>query len=430
MRDNGEKQNIISLVTRDCFSLLSQTFSSVSIVQAFLMSIGFVSFQLGLMNTFTNIAMMLSAFLFMGKIDRVPTRKIVNLNSNLFIAIGILPVVLVILSLSGVTMDLWVTFAVVGITWAVQSFFSGLRMMVDARVAKDIFRPETYGFAFGIDGIVSNMIGIAGGLLIQQVIERDSQGHGFGAVFLLSLLFIPGAVIFSKKLHLIKKDPNDLEEKAQSLLRSMSYALKSFGKAFEDKLLREISILHIIRGINSGMFIFIFPLGVSRYGLPLSYAAYIVIVNAGAAIIGHFFVKQFYDRIGTLKSIYISSSICILSMAGFILFRSPVSFLLCLALYVVGNTVVGQSVPIGIFKVVPGNYLGTLTGVRFIIMQTAEALVAFTLGILIARLSVTLFFILIALFLLLQMLFSKRSFDLKKWDVMYGRAADESNHIL
>ena len=82
--------------------------------------------------------------------------------------------------------------------WAVQSFFAGIRTITDSRVCQVIFRPESYGSIFGIDGIVANLLGIAGGVMIPQVIDRINEGNGYGAVFALALLFLPGAVIFQR----------------------------------------------------------------------------------------------------------------------------------------------------------------------------------------------------------------------------------------
>ena len=102
MRTGDEKNNIRSLIIKDGFSVVSQTFSSVSIIQAFLMSIGFVSFQLGLLNTITNVALMLSAFIFMGRIDAVNPKRVISINSKLYATMAILPLTLLLMSLFGV----------------------------------------------------------------------------------------------------------------------------------------------------------------------------------------------------------------------------------------------------------------------------------------------------------------------------------------
>jgi len=403
---SDEKKNVISLVTKDSLSSLSQTFVSVSIVQAYLLSLGFENFELGVLNTMTNVGLMLGVFLFMGRIDAIKSNRLVSTNSNLFISIGILPVTLILLSLFGGTVGNTGIFLVLGVAWAIQSFFSGIRTMTDSRLCRDIFRPETYGFAFGIDGMIFNTIGIMGALLIRFIINNLNGESGYRLVFILSLILVPGPVIFSRRLRMLKPHDAYEETKAKSPISSFSYA-------FKDKTLRNISYLHIVRGILSGMFIFILPLGVSRYEFPLSYAAFIIVVNAVAGMLGYFFIHQFYDKIGTMKSIVLGTLACLLGVAGLVLFRMPLTFLLFYALYYYGFTIIMQSIPMGIYKVVPMNAIGTLTGVRFIIMQSAEAVVAFTLGAIIGSLSIPLFFAIAAVFLLLQFWFSKCSFTHK-----------------
>jgi hypothetical protein len=422
MRTGDEKNNFRSLIIKDGFSVVSQTFSSVSIVQAFLMSIGFVSFQLGLLNTITNAALMLSAFIFMGRIDAVHPKRAISINSKLYLSMAILPLTLLLMSLLGVRSNTGVVFVIVAGAWAAQSFFAGIKGIIDSRVCQIIFRPESYGSIFGIDGIVANLLGIAGGVMIPQVIDRINEGNGYGAVFALALLFLPGAVIFSGRMRSLRED-----KPKEALIAKTP--IGSFSHAFNDKLMRNISWLHIVRGIINGMFIFIFPLGVSYYGLPLYYAAYIVIVTQGASIIANIIVNISYDKIGTVKSMLVATVLCLVATAGFIAFRSPGMFLVSLTFYFIGTTIVNQAVPIGIFKVVPEDSLGTLTGVRFIIMQTAEAIIAFIMGIILANIAIPLFFSIIAVLLLIQFWFSNRSFSITKPLSGSGGAGKELNHI-
>ena len=105
-------------------------------------------------------------------------------------------------------------------------------------------------------------------------------------------------------------------------------------------------------------------------------------------------------------------------------------FLVSLTFYYIGTTIVNQAVPIGIFKVVPQDSLGTLTGVRFIIMQTAEAIIAFVIGIILANIAIPLFFSIVAVLLLVQFWFSKRSFSIRSPISGDGRAAGDPNVIV
>lgn len=405
----AEKRNVFMLVAKDSFLVLSQTLTSLSIVQAFLLTLGVNNFQLGMLNTFSNGALMLGMLLFMGRIDTLSMDKIISKNKKLLIFIISFPATLVFLYLTGNKTGNLAVFAIAAAGWSVQSFFVGIRIMTESKMYRNMFRPENYGFVFGLDGIVFNTLGMLAGFLIKPLLETSNGLNGFGTVFIISLFVLPGSFYFNRKLHVVR-----VQESSSG--KVINNPISSFSYAFRNKVLRTISILHVVRGIINGMFFFILPMGIKHYNIPLSYSAFIVIVNAAAGIIGYLFISIFYDRIGTIKSILSGITMCFLALVGFIMTTNPLLFLLSVAFFVTGQTMIVNSVPLGVYKVTPQDFIGTFAGVRFFIMQTAEGLVALIMGIFIAKLSIVLFSILIATFLVLLILLTKQSFKKEAQD--------------
>lgn len=401
--NKDEKRNVIFLIGKDSFSVLSQTLTSLSIVQAFLLSLGVSNFQLGMLNTFTNAALMLGMFILMGRIDAISMHKIISANKKLVATIAVLPATLFSLHITGYRAGSFLIFALVALGWSIQNFFSGIRVMTESKIYRNMFRPETYGFIFGLDGIIFNTLGMLAGFLIKPLLDRYSDTGGFGILFIISLLIAPGSVLFNSKMRLVREqspEPNN----------TVNNPFSSFVHSFRSRVLRNISFLHIIRGAVNGMFFFILPMGVKHYGIPLSYAAYIVIVNAAAGIIGYLFINLFYDRIGTVRSVFIGTFMCFLAVSGFVAAKNPVFFLLSVAFFVTGQTIILQSVPLGVYKAAPSNFIGTFSGVRFFLMQTAEGFVAFIMGILINKMSIVFFAISLAVLLALIIFLARCSF--------------------
>lgn len=401
--NRDEKRNVIFLIGKDSFSILSQTLISLTIVQAFLLSLGVQNFQLGVLNTLFNGALMLGMFLFMGKIDTINMGKIMSVNRKLVVTLVLFPAILVFTYIMGNKAGSFLVFAVVALGWCIQNFFIGIRVMTESRIYRNIFRPETYGFVFGLDGIIFYTLAMLAGFLIKPLLDRSDGINGYGTLFIISLLIAPASVFFNSKLRLIGEQGSESNN-------GINNPFSSFSHSFRISVLRNISLLHVMRGALNGMFVFILPVGVKYYGIPLSYAAYIIISNSAAGIIGYLFIYLFYDRIGTLKSVFIGAFMCFLAVAGLVATKNPTYFLLSVTFFVTGQTIFLQSVPNGTYKVVPSNFIGTFSGIRFFIMQTTEAIFAFMMGIMINKLSIVLYALFLLIFLVLIILFAKLSF--------------------
>jgi hypothetical protein len=315
----------------------------------------------------------------MGRVDSIEAERLVRVNRKFYSAIAILPFSLVVISLTGKNLSTPVIFIFVVAMWSVQSFFGSPRTMIDSRVSQNIFRSNIFGYAYGLDGIIYNSIGVVMGFAIKTIISRSYGGvSGYSVAFIASLIIVPGFVYFSGKMRLLKVPEINKNVRVDILF-------KSFIRAFKNRNLRYSTVLHIARGLLYGVMVFILPIGIKYYDMPLSYAGYMVMISSFGGILAYLYITVFYDRMGSFKTVLAASILNAAAVAGLIVTRETVLYLVFIAMLYTGTTVVGISVPLGVFKITPSDFIGSYTGIRTLAMQVSQAAMSMLLGIFINR---------------------------------------------
>jgi hypothetical protein len=102
------------------------------------------------------------------------------------------------------------------------------------------------------------------------------------------------------------------------------------------------------------------------------------------------------------------------AVIGLIATRTTFLYLFFIALLSIGNTVVGISVPLGVFKITPSDFIGSYTGIRTLLMQLSEAAMSMLLGIFILKIPLTLTLIFTLILVLSIAYFAKLAFTEKQ----------------
>ncbi len=402
--NDDERKNIRAMIAKDSFLILHGTLIAIPMIQAFLISFGVTEVQLGIANTAINAFMLFSIVIFMGRIDSIVSEKLVGTNRISASLLAFFPMAMIVFSITGDRISTLALFTGVVIVWCIQGFFSMARFMIDTKVCQNIFRSNIYGYVHGLDGVIFNAFGVMAGFLIRPVLARSFGFiNGFGVAFIGSLLMVPGIMYFSGRFRLLR-------ETSVINTNEIKMPLAYFAVALRKKDLRNATFLHSMRGLVNGISVFILPIGVKYYGIPLSYAEYMVMIASFSGIIGYLFVALYYDRFGSFRSISIGSLFIIIAASGFIMTRHPTMFLLFAALFSIGLAIVGISAPLGVFKITPTDFIGTFTGIRTFVMQISEAIMTLSLGLLLASVSLSYIFIFVTGIVLLQVFFSRNAF--------------------
>jgi hypothetical protein len=318
--------------------------------------------------------MLISVIAFLGKLDKLDSVKVIRTNRNAQYLLLLFPVVLLLMDITGDGISSVVLFIIVTVTWAIAGFFSIFRMMIDTRVNQNMFRSSIFGYVYGIDGIIFNLVGVIGSFLMRHLLEKSYGAFtGFGIFFIASLFMVPAVAFLSGRFTLIREPATNTEARS-------TMPFKYFKKAYENKYLKYNMLLHIVRGLMNGVGIFMLPIGIRYFEMPLSYAAYMVMIGSLSGIIGYIFIALFYDRSGTVKAVWLSSAFISFAAAGMLLINSSVAFLVMLAFITLGLTISSISVPLGTFKITPDHFISTFTGIRTFLMQIMEAAAAMLLG--------------------------------------------------
>ena len=402
--NHKERRNFKILITRDVFFTLHNILIALPIIQAFLISYGVTEPQLGTANFAVNIAMLISVIVFLGRLDKLDSVKVIRTNMNAQYLVLLFPAVLLIMDVTGDRIDPSLLFIIITGAWALAGFFAIFRLMIDTRVNQNMFRSSIFGYVYGIDGIIFNLAGVIGSFLMRPLLERNyGNMSGFGISFIIALCMVPAIVFLSGKFTLIR-------EPATNTDLNSTLPFKYFKKAYSNKNLKYNMLLHIIRGLMNGVAIFMLPIGIRYFDMPLSYAAYMVMIGSFTGIIGYVFIALFYDRAGTVKAVWLSSAIISFAAVGLIFINSPVVFLIMLAFITLGLTIISISVPIGTFKITPDNFISTFTGIRTFLMQTMEAAAALMLGLFMSALPIYIIVSFILILMVIQVVLAVLAF--------------------
>lgn len=395
-----EQRNFKILNGKNIFATLVSVFTSVSLLQAFLISMGVSEVQLGSINIISNAAGIAGMLIVMGIADKLDDRRLIRVLTLSNIPALLLPIVMLVISLFGHGWSPLVVFLVAAICWAIYTMTICFRGVLDTKVSPGLFSPAVYGAVFGVSGMLMYVIGTLCSFGVKPLLDfQGSVFSGYGIMFIMMLVSILGIMFFSGRLRMLKQPAEtQTEEQTEEHLTFR----KTIAFAVSTAKLRSILLLHLFRGVVNSMVYFFVPIGMHFYEMSITYAAYITIVSMLASFSGYLFVTLLYDRMGSVRTGLLAVAFYLIGILDLLFFRTATMFLVGVFFFSIGHVLIGQCVPLGAFKVTPRKILGSLTVYRLVIMQCVEAFFTFMLGLYIAKISIFLILGIVTVSLLAQ----------------------------
>jgi hypothetical protein len=242
-----------------------------------------------------------------------------------------------------------------------------------------LFDPGVYGAVFGLSGLFNYAASAVLSLLAMRLLSGfGSVGFQlvFGASFALSL----GALFAAGKLTPLPSP------------QARPAAASSKGKAVLSRQTLLISAMHALRGLSSGVYFFIIPIGYRFYSLSLADAGMLSFLGAVAGASGYMGIYKFLDKFGPAKASVFCLGLEAAAIAPLFAFRSPGVFMASYFIYNIGHLALSQIIPIGVLQTTPPESMAMTTAIRLIIMSLADAAASLAAGAMIE-----LFLILLAL---------------------------------
>ena len=365
--DNNENCNILRMIVIGMLSTGGLTISSNEIVQIFLLKIGLTKGQIGLFGAAGNISFIVGTLIFMSMADNIRKRIRAAFLSDLSSAL--IPVVLFIFSIFAV--EKLRTSTVLGILLIVcimQYFIRSLSNLFSFILPMRLVRIEIIGRFSSVQAVMASIAAIIAGFASVKLLSALKYQNGFTVCFTIAvILLLSGSATYLK---LAERGSNIIGERGSATnLLSVSTIIS----ILKTKEFRILALPNILRGAVGGVSYFIMAFGISRFNLPVIYAAYIVTLNTIATLGGYVFFGLLDRKVSSGKICFAGSTFAAASLAALVFSYGKVPFLLFNTLFTLGLSVLAMAVPVGIFKTVEANVIGAFTGTRFLLMQSGTA---------------------------------------------------------
>lgn len=397
-----EQQNFKNLNGKNIFGTLVSVFTSVSLLQAFLISMGVTEVQLGSINIISNAAGIAGMLIVMGIADKVEGPRLIRFLTLSNIPAILLPLVMLVIGIFGHGWSPFAVFIVAVSCWAIYTMTICFRSVLDTKTSPFLFAPSVYGTVFGISGMLMYVVGTLCSFGVKPLLDvKGSVFSGYSFMFMMTIVSILGIMFFSGRLRILGHSAEQQPEDEQTTPEHLTLR-NAIRMAVSTAKLRSVLLLHLFRGVVNSMVYFLVPIGMHFYSMSISYAAYITIATMLASFLGYVMVTLLYDKLGSVRTNLLALVFYLCGIGILLFYQSAPMFLLGVFIFSIGHVLLCQCVPLGAFKVTPRKIMGSMTVFRLVIMQCVEAVCTFMLGIYIAKISICLILGIVTVALLLQ----------------------------
>jgi len=337
--------------------------TALPILQSFALANKINEIQLGQAKFFSTIFNGTAMILLNGRAGRLGVDKIVKRNQFLHGYLLVLPLFCIALCLMANDIQPIVFFFIFTLGWIIYGVINGYWTIINSRLQAYLFMPEKYGIVFGISGLVNYFASAAVSFFIMSLLTPDRGTLGFGIIFGASLLFGIITIITSGKLTPVYK--------AKTVDGPVSPP--SWRKMVKNKQTALILAVHLIRGLNSGIYYFIIPIGFRYFALSQADIGMVTFLGAVAGAAAYFGISIWLDKIGEIKMSLLSLALEIVSIVPLLFFRGTGMFMMMYLLFNIGNMALAQIIPIGILKTSPVERIAFITAFRLVILMLADA---------------------------------------------------------
>ncbi len=344
-----------------------------TVLQTYLVKVGLSNIQLGLISFSGGMGFTVGTLLLPGLADRA--KKCIRAVALCMLPPIFLPLALIIINLGGPGLiEVAVVFWTLIMLSAFVQFVLAYQNMVSAGMWTLTFGNSTRGKAFGLQGIMVGIASIAMGSLSIKILAEMGYPEGFtlcfvGAIFLYSLSALT--------IHKLKP----LTDITKPYPRSSVSPVKALRKLFSMRKFQILIVPNILRGVTTmGVVIFVMPVAIRRFNLPINYVGYVVISSAASAVFASLLITLFYKEGGAGRGCLLACCLATLGILGMVLSGRPLMFILFNTILMLGVAIEATLIPLGILEIAPKEVANSFFGARLLLTMVTLSFSSVLIG--------------------------------------------------
>lgn len=364
--DPAERKNVFWLTAATMSIYAAGTLSTLTILAAYLEKSDFSYTQIGFVLSCMYFADMLGKLGLMGWADRTQQRIRVAVVCAFIIAggTGLLAAASAVLGNHGSSL---VLLAALVMVLSVRQVFWALSDMMNYSVLVRTIRGGIRGRVWGITGVATGLFTMGMSFLASVLLQVLGYPYGYTILFVAAGGFwVLRGMTFAHQTEL-----PDIALPGTSRSISPVTAIVDLCRL---KVFRMVAYPHILRGLLTGLMLFVVPTQMRRLSLSNDYAGYMAAAVCAADLISAVILGFTLDRWGAGVVTLLGCLLAGLSWATLIVAPSPISFLAFFLLLNIGEVLEQRAVPLGALEIMPTGVIGGFSAARLLIFTAGRAL--------------------------------------------------------
>ena len=387
VNSKDEKANIIWYMGIEITFACGLIFSSFAFVQTFLIELGLNSTYIGLIGFIGQLALAAGYVIFIGDASQNEQIKRRYYKTTLFLCL--VPLVLVgvgLISINSGSYRMFFILIVITLATAVQNIGTAYNSILGNRLFIKTINVRYCGQIIGYSGVIGSIIGAGISLFSTRYMEGKGFPTGFYLFFGLSVLFFLAKALFITILKIInnKTDDKSINSVKNICLESRS-PLIQIKKLWHNPNSRNLFLPNTLRGFAAAGPFYIMAIGIKNLQFPAVYSNYTAMAVTLGTIAGNILFSASIVKLPSGKVIFAGTIISAGSLIGICLVKTMEGFLILNFFVMIGQILIDNGVPIGVFRNVPEDILGAVTGMRMLLMSAGSALSIVLAGYLLDR---------------------------------------------
>lgn len=363
-----ERGNTAAYIAQNAAYSALLTLISNSIIQNYFLSRGMSTGQIGIIGTVGNIANTIGYFMLSsagGSFERFSRYKKALAFSN--IGFLIIPICIFLFTMWP-RANTHTVFMIYCVIIALQSFCISFFAILSFTLPLRIINKKHVGRLLGVCGAVGGAAALGIGFLTSALMQLSDIGTAMRIITLMAIAFIVVSSVITVFFKEYKEDGDWQEETDEKTGIS---PLKAFASMCRLKSFRVLTPPNICRAAAAGAVYLLSASGILRFSEVKGITGYIVIAASAAGLLGPMLVALLHGNLGSGRLYLIGT---VLSAAGILICAiSPtvVYFIIGYFIAFIGQALIDNGFPLGIYDVVPRKIAGTFSSARLIVYYIA-----------------------------------------------------------
>ena len=378
LRDDTVRANFYKLYLRDTLYATALMFSSGTVIQTYLKTVGVGDSAIGLFTSVANIVQVAVFIFFSGIFDRIgKVRAMITfcIASQVVLNLALLPFCFFRQA------DPRVVFTAAMIGSLIQNAFIGMRLVLEYKLIYYVIPVGECGKLYSVDGIISGVVGVLSSMGLALILKSMPYFGGIALAFVISIALIGTSSAVNQSLRPIREEVPLTEGGAGRLdfFRSIATLIKR----------REFSLMflpNLLRGLSVGVIGLAAVFGMNELKMNGVYTSFLVASNMGATSFGSLAYRFLISRkFSDQKLCFLGSTVTAVCLLFMLAFHSAPMFVLLYFIAYLGVIFVNLSVPLIVFKIVPHDIMGAYSAGRMVVTVGGTALSSILVGELMGR---------------------------------------------